>query len=134
MHGSGSPLQRLAREETYGEVVRFVGLGLLLMALTSPAFAAERYVEIWNPPEAQSGMHRGKVASQASKHKRPAPRLVKAKTYPSSAITKLAAKPRAAHNGSRRITSDVPNIPRQITPEGNVLRVDAHASYVEVVR
>src|SRR5258706_5843729 len=125
----------MASANKYGkETVRFVGLGLLLMALTSPAFAAERYVEIWNPPEAQNGMHRGKVASQALKHKRPTPHLVKAKTHPSSAITKLAAKPRATHDGSRRLTPDVPDIPRQITPEGNVLRVGAHDSHIEVER
>ena len=114
--------------------MRFVGCGLLLMGLASSACAGERYVEVWNPPEAQNGMQRGKTASQALKHKRPMPHLVKAKTYSASATTKLATKPRATRDGSRHIAPDVSDIPRLITPEGNVLRVDAHDSHIEVAR
>jgi len=114
--------------------MRFVGRGLLLMGLASSACAGERYVEVWNPPEAQNGMQRGKTASRALKHKRPTPHLVTAKTSSSSVTTKLAAKSRATHNSSRHIAPGVSDIPRLITPEGNVLRVDAHDSHVEVAR
>jgi hypothetical protein len=135
MRGSGSPLRRLAGAETYGEEkVRFVACGLLLMARASSARAGERYVEMWNPPEARSSTQQNKTASRALKHKRPTSHLVKAKTYSSSATTKLAARPRSTHDRSRHMAPDMSDIPRLITPEGNVLRVDAHDSHVEVAR
>jgi hypothetical protein len=115
--------------------VKLVGCGLLLLACTSSAFAGERYIEIWNPPEARGGLLQGAGAPKSLTHKRRVPHLVKTRAHrtPTTA-TKLAVKQGAAGAGTRRVTPDVTEIPRLITPEGNVLRVDAHHSYVEVAR
>jgi hypothetical protein len=115
--------------------VKLVGCGLLLLACTSSAFAGEHYIEIWNPPEARGGLLQGAGAPKSLTHKRRVPHLVKARAHrmPTTA-TKLAVKQGVAGAGTRRITPDVSEIPRLITPEGNVLRVDARDSHVEVVR
>ncbi|CAE6838796.1 hypothetical protein R70006_07375 [Paraburkholderia domus] len=115
--------------------MKLVGCGLLLLACTSPAFAGERYIEIWNPPEARGGLLQGAGAPKSLTHKRRVPHLLKTRAHctPTTA-TKLAVKQGTAGAGTRRTTPDVSEIPRLITPEGNVLRVDAHDSYVEVVR
>ncbi len=112
-----------------------VGCGLLLLACTSSAFAGERYIEVWNPPEARGGLLRGAGAPKSLTHKRRVPHLVQTRAHraPTTAAT-LAVKPGTAGAGTRRVTPDVWDIPRLITPEGNVLRVDAHDSHVEVVR
>lgn len=115
--------------------MKLVGCGLLLLACTSPVFAGERYIEIWNPPETRGGLLQGAAATNSLTHKRRVPHLLKARAHrtPTTAA-RLAVKQGAAGAGTRRVTPDVSEIPRLITPEGNVLRVDAHDSYVEVVR
>ncbi|SOE66407.1 hypothetical protein SAMN05446635_2856 [Burkholderia sp. OK233] len=115
--------------------MKLVGCGLFLLACSSSAFAGERYIEIWNPPEARGGLSQGAGAPKSLTHKRRVPHLVKTRAHrtPTTA-TKLAVKQGAADAGTRRVTPDVSEIPRLITPEGNVLRVDAHDSHVEVVR
>jgi hypothetical protein len=115
--------------------VKLVGCGLLLLACTSSAFADEHYIEIWNPPEARGGLRQGAGAPKSLAHKRRVPHFVKARAHrtPTTA-TKLAVKQGDASAGTRRVTPDVSEILRVITPEGNVLRVDAHDSHVEVVR
>ncbi|MFL9888247.1 hypothetical protein PQR66_34850 [Paraburkholderia agricolaris] len=108
---------------------------MLLLACTSSAFAGERYIEIWNPPEARGGLLRGAGAPKSPTHKRRVPHLVRTQAHRTPSIaTKLAVKLGVAGAGTRRVTPDVSEIPRLITPEGNVLRVDAHDSNVEVVR
>ncbi|MFM0353347.1 hypothetical protein PQR12_07690 [Paraburkholderia nemoris] len=115
--------------------MKLVGCGLLLLACTSSAFAGEHYIEIWNPPEARDGLHQGAGAPKSLTHKRRVPHFEKTRVHrtPTTA-TKLAMKQGVASAGTRRVTPDVSEIPRVITPEGNVLRVDAHDSHVEVVR
>ncbi|WCM24916.1 hypothetical protein NDK50_22420 [Paraburkholderia bryophila] len=116
-------------------MVKLVGCGLLLLACASSAFADEHYIEIWNPPEARGGLHQGAGAPKTLTHKRRVPHLVRTQTHRTPSITtKLAVKPGTAGPGTRRVTPDVSEIPRLITPEGNVLRVDAHDSRIEVVR
>ncbi|RDK01719.1 hypothetical protein DLM46_15230 [Paraburkholderia lacunae] len=115
--------------------MKLVGCGLLLLACTSSAFAGERYIEIWNPPEARGGLLQGAGAPKSPAHKRRVPHLVKARAHRMpTTTTKLAVKQGAAGAGTRRVTPDMSYIPRQITPEGNILRVDAHDSHVEVAR
>ena len=115
--------------------MKLVGCGLLLLACTSSAFAGERYIEIWNPPEARGGLLQGAGAPKSLTHKRRVPHLVKTRAHRTSATaTKLAMKQGVARADTRRVNPDVSEIPRLITPEGNVLRVDARDSYVEVVR
>ncbi|WP_407946079.1 hypothetical protein [Paraburkholderia haematera] len=108
---------------------------MLLLACTSAAFAGEHYVEVWNPPEARGGLLQGTVAPKSPTPKRRVPHLVKTRAHrPSTTATKLAVKQGTAGAGARHVTPDVSEIPRLITPEGNVLRVDAHNAHVEVVR
>ncbi|VVD30848.1 conserved exported protein of unknown function (plasmid) [Paraburkholderia dioscoreae] len=115
--------------------MKLVGCGLLFVACASHAFAGERYIEIWNPPEARGGLLQGAGVPKSLTHKRRVPHLLKTRAHrtPTTA-TRLAVKAGAAGAGTRRVTPDVSEIPRLITPEGNVLRVDARDSYVEVVR
>ncbi len=114
---------------------RFLSVGAMLLAVASTGIAGEHYVEIWNPPEARGGLSQGAGAPKSLTHKRRVPHLLKARAHraPTTA-TRLALKQGTAGAGTRRVTPDVSEIPRLITPEGNVLRVDAHDSYVEVVR
>jgi hypothetical protein len=122
-------------------IVKLVGCGLLFLACTSSAVAGERYIEIWNPPEARGGLLQGTSASKSPAHKRRVPHLVKTRAHRTLGVpAKLAMKPGAANAvtnanaGARRVIPDASEIPRLITPEGNVLRVDARGSRVEVVR
>lgn len=116
-------------------MLRLLGLGAMLLAVASTGFAGEHYVEIWNPPEARGGLLQGAGAPKSLTHKRRVPHLVKTWAHrTSTTATKLAMKQGFAGAGTRRVTPDATEIPRLITPEGNVLRVDARDSHVEVVR
>lgn len=111
--------------------MKLVGCGLLLLAVASPAFAGDHYVEIWNPPESRGGAHRDAqaVAPKAPKHKRVAPRLVDAGVRPPALDTpKSAAKPHVGETVAPHAAPGAPEIPRLFTPDGNVLRVGAPGS------
>ncbi len=118
--------------------MKLVGCGLLLLACTSPAFAGDHYVEIWNPPEARGGVHHGPAAAKAAKHKHVAPRLVDAGVRPPAleAAPKAGqSRPHALDRDLHRAAPGTPEIPRLFTPDGNVLRVGTHGAHgVEVVR
>ena len=104
-------------------VAGFLGFGSLA------AVAAERYVEVWNPPEAQ--MHKSKakphgVQSAQVKKKRkggPAVKQVADKTnIAPPALTPSPASPghpKTAPNGR----DSTPRLPPLIGPDGRVLRV-----------
>lgn len=121
-----------------------VGCGLLLLAFTSSTFASERYVEIWNPPEARTGSSTGarhdpSARKPAAKRKRVAPRVVEARMHHPPTAVKIAPKPRAIDDDMPRATPAppspaAPDIPRQFTPDGNVLRVGTRGYGVEVSR
>ena len=91
-------------------------LGLVALALTSAAHA-EKYVEIWNPPEA-----RGHSAVQKPVRPRTqsatAPRLARKITEPNNAHADQGASSVAS---SKRPANR--SIPRKIGPDGNVFRV-----------
>lgn len=118
--------------------MRFVGCGLLLLAFASPAFAGDHYVEIWNPPEARGGLHDRPAERKPVKHKHVAgSRNVDARAHRQAPpVTRLKVGQRAlpADNTAPRVTPDPNEIPRQITPEGNILRVGSRGRSVEVVR
>jgi hypothetical protein len=112
-------------------MLRFFGAGVLLLTIASSVTAGERYVEIWNPPEARVGAATGKCASKShgaaasasvsvSRHNaaRVVPRRV-ADPLPRSSLSKRA--PVAAVK--KTVVPPSGYIPRLITPEGNVLRV-----------
>jgi hypothetical protein len=106
-------------------MLRFFGAGVFLLTIASSVAAAERYVEIWNPPEARIGAptskctpksHGGAVSSRSAGKvvpRRVADPLSRSMTGKRAAVsvTKKPSVPPSLY------------IPRVITPEGSVLRV-----------
>lgn len=106
-------------------MLRVFGAGVLLLTFASSVWAGERYVEIWNPPEARIGAPTSKTAP---------------KTHGATVTSRNAGKVvprRVADPLSRSVPGKRPPvsvakkpsvppslyIPRVITPEGNVLSV-----------
>ena len=116
-------------------MVRFFGLGAMLFAVASSGVAAEHYVEIWNPPEARASTpHRLSAARRPAPGKRVGPHTVTVHARRAPApVTKLAAKTETREIAPAHVP-DMSEIPRQITPEGNVLRVDSRGATAEVTR
>ncbi len=109
--------------------------GLTALITVSAACAGERYVEIWNPPEAggAAGRHHLQTSRKAANHDRTGGRVAHHHS-PRRVVAHApapAAPVRAASQASRPTFDD---IPRQLTPEGNVLRVDGRTMRAEVER
>ncbi|CAI8695522.1 hypothetical protein ACJ51O_16340 [Burkholderia pyrrocinia] len=154
-------------------MVRLFGCGLLALTFASTGWAAEHYVEVWNPPEARkpaahtpeartpaahasadarAGKSAEKHASATPKaaakpHKRRVTQTVKAGSpRPPAAAEAPAAPHPVAQPAPGRLTVMQPagpdethalnfsDIPRQYTPDGNVLRVGTHNRSAEVTR
>ncbi|KVQ67636.1 hypothetical protein [Burkholderia territorii] len=165
-------------------MVRLFGCGLLALSFASTGWAAEHYVEVWNPPEARSpaahapahtpdartpdartpaarpgaDVHAGgktveKHASVQPKaavklHKRRVAQAVKtAPRRPAAATVDAPAAPRpVTQPAPGRLTVmqpalpdtphalTFPDIPRQYTPDGNVLRVGTRSRSAEATR
>ncbi|WP_423758649.1 hypothetical protein [Burkholderia sp. NLJ2] len=155
-------------------MVRLFGCGLLALTFASTGWAAEHYVEVWNPPEARQPEARtpaahtpaaraladartGKSAEKhasatpkaaAKPHKRRVAQTVKAGSHrpPAAAVEAPAAPRPVAQPAPGRLTVMQPAgpdathalnfsaIPRQYTPDGNVLRVGTHNRSAEVTR
>jgi len=150
-------------------MVRLFGCGLLALTFASTGWAAEHYVEVWNPPEARhpaartpdartpaahaSGKAAEKHASVQPKaavkpHNRRVAQAVKAAPHrPPAATVEAPVAPRpVAQPAPGRLTvmqpiaPDTPqalnfsHIPRQYTPDGNVLRVGTNARSAKVTR
>ncbi|KVK94342.1 hypothetical protein [Burkholderia cepacia] len=150
-------------------MARLIGCGLLALTFASTSWAAEHYVEVWNPPEARQpaartpAAHTGadaragksveKHANAAPKaaakpHKRRVAQAVKAGSHrsPATAAETPAAPRPVAQPAPGRLTVMQPaapdaqhalnysDIPRQYTPDGNVLRVGTHNRSAEVTR
>ncbi|WP_321863032.1 hypothetical protein [Burkholderia cenocepacia] len=150
-------------------MVRLFGCGLLALTFASAGWSAERYVEVWNPPEArQPAAHTptarpgadARTGKSAEKHasatpkavakppKRRVAQAVKAGTHrPAATATDTRVTPRpvaqpapgrltvmqpAAPDATRTLTFS--DIPRQYTPDGNVLQVGTHGRSAEVTR
>ncbi|WMY11253.1 hypothetical protein [Paraburkholderia phenoliruptrix] len=119
-----------------GEIVRRLGLALLTAVLAPTAFGAGKYSEVWNPPEARAtapntatALHKLAVRRHVALHAK------KVNSRPTSAsASKLVAKQGNAPRTSPKDQPDMSEIPRQVTPEGNVLRVRGHALSAHVVR
>lgn len=113
-----------------------IGLALLTATLAPAAFAAGTYSEVWNPPEARAtAPHRVSAAHKLAAHRHVVPHAVKvqARRSPTSA-PKLMAKQRHMQEVVPANEPDMSEIPRQLTPEGNVLRVDSRDMSAEVTR
>ncbi|QQK02421.1 hypothetical protein DIE14_13985 [Burkholderia sp. Bp9017] len=150
-------------------MVRLFGCGLLALTFASTGWAAEHYVEVWNPPEARlpaphapdarmPASHAGSKAAEkhasvqpkavVKPHKRRVAQAVKVVPHHLPAATAEApSAPRpVAQPAPGRLTvmqpatPDTPhalnfsNIPRQYTPDGNVLRVGTGNRSAEVTR
>ncbi|WP_322023157.1 hypothetical protein [Burkholderia sp. BCC1977] len=160
-------------------MVRLFGCGLLALTFASTGWAAEHYVEVWNPPEARTpaartpdartpdarmpaartgaDAHAGKSAEKHASvqpkaavkpHKRRVVQTVKAAPHrpPAATVDAPAAPHPVAQPAPGRLTvmqpaePDTPrtlgfsNIPRQYTPDGNVLRVGTSRRSAEVTR
>ncbi|RKE37190.1 hypothetical protein B0G76_3427 [Paraburkholderia sp. BL23I1N1] len=116
-------------------MLRFLGIAALLLTATSTVSAGERYLEIWNPPEARGAMYHVKTAHKQRKRHHAAPHTVKVRSLQTSAsVAKLASKQRSTPETLRAKAPDIMDIPRQITPEGNIIRVDSRRASVEVTR
>lgn len=115
-------------------VVRYC---LFLLAIAFPAFptfAGARYVEVWNPPEARVDTQRVQPARKAPKHRRASMRTGRTQLPSRSVAAAPGPKASVAAVGHRTGEPRYDDIPRQITPEGNVLRVGGRGAEVEVER
>lgn len=113
-----------------------IGLTVLMAMLTAAVHATGTYTEVWNPPEARAAApHKVSAAHKLADHRHVASRAVKvhARRMPRSA-PKLMAKQNNMQETVPTDEPDVSEIPRQITPEGNVLRVDSRGNSPEVIR
>ncbi|CAB3766874.1 hypothetical protein GQ57_37805 [Burkholderia sp. MSh2] len=149
-------------------MVRLFGCGLLALTFASTGWAAEHYVEVWNPPEARlpaarapaaratADAHAGKSAEKHASvtpkaavkpHKRRVAQAVKAAPRAPAAAPDTPPAPRpVAQPAPGRLTVMQPaapdaqhalnfsDIPRQYTPDGNVLRVGTRNRSAEVTR
>lgn len=104
-------------------MLQFISAGVLLLTIASSVSAGERYVEIWNPPEARIGATSGKGAPKT--HSPVASRRNAAKVGPRRVADPLARSAATKHAPAAvaKKPSAPPYIPRVITPEGNILRV-----------
>jgi hypothetical protein len=118
-------------------LAKHVIFGLLAVALASPALAGDHYVEVWNPPEAR-GMAAVRPKQPAVSAHRPLKRrrVSISAAKPRHHRDAVTAGPRvpAPVAASHAATPTFDDIPRQITPEGNVLRVKGGQAHAEVER
>jgi hypothetical protein len=115
-------------------MLRFLGAGAILLTVASSVSAGERYIEVWNPPEARGGALHAKRLHRPI-HRHAGPQAVKFRARQSPApLPKAVAKRSKAQDVLRPTEPDVTDIPRQITPEGNILRVSSRHDHVAVSR
>lgn len=111
-------------------------MGTMLLAGASVAHAGEHYREVWNPPEAKQALH-----ARPQAHHRPAACRLAAKqpmkAKPSHVATSVPKSTNRRHVGRTVAVHTFPHVvdrSPQSTPEGNVLRVEAHGARPEVAR
>lgn len=100
-----------------------VFLTICLLVASSTVLAAERYTEVWNPPEAQTTKARAKarnVVPVQAKKKHKNVTSVK-KVADKTSVAQPAAVPRV--KPAPRQAEPVMELPRKIGPNGQVLRV-----------
>lgn len=113
---------------------RLLSVGAMLFAVASTGVAGEHYVEIWNPPETRMQPSRsnkpkpGRVAVLPRHTTNATPRRV------ADPVAKSLPNARAAKGPRKAAMPNATDLPRMMTPEGNVLRVHDGGAMVEVVR
>jgi hypothetical protein len=128
-HGKVMPSMSADWQEltgTSGEnMLRFFSAGVLLLTIASSVSAGERYIEIWNPPEARIGAPTTKGAPKthgATVATRNAGKITPKRV--ADPLLRSAPGKRAPISVARKpVVPPSVYIPRIITPEGNVLRV-----------
>lgn len=117
-------------------MLRVLGVSAALFVLGSAARASEHYVEIWNPPEARLAKPTAPGKSHAGKTALIAHNMAKAS--PHKVADPLAKATPVKHAGSdlarKSAAPSAGDLPRIITPEGNVLRVSGGTMPVSVAR
>ena len=105
-------------------MLRFLGAGAMLLAMASTGLAGEHYVEIWNPPEARLVLppaNRKPKSDKASLLSHHTPKATPRRV--ADPVAKSVPSARAGASTTKPMTPQPTNIPRIMTPEGNVLRV-----------
>ncbi|KMQ80730.1 hypothetical protein BPMI_02502 [Candidatus Burkholderia pumila] len=120
-------LARRARSLNHGaNHLKLVFLTLVLLlgiSSASSVMAAERYTEVWNPPEAQTvkGKSKAHGATQTAPNSKK-----KRKASTKQIADKAALEPQAAAVPRAKATAPKPSepvIPRKIEPDGQVMRI-----------
>jgi len=104
-------------------------VGLATMVLAISAFAGERYLEVWNPPEARSAAPKPPKPSAHKPKKSRASSSASGRTRRAVKVSTLRPATTA-----RPGTPTFNDLSRQMTPEGNVLRVAGGHSRIDVER
>ncbi|TDN59119.1 hypothetical protein [Paraburkholderia sp. BL10I2N1] len=115
-------------------MTKAIGYGLFFLALASPALASARYVEVWNPPEARGEVQPLQPVGKAPRHRRASVHIARGQLPHRIAAAAPGPKASVAAVGHRARAPRYEDIPRQVTPEGNVLRVDGHRAQARVER
>ncbi len=104
-------------------------VGLVTMVLATSALAGERYLEVWNPPEARRSAAKPPKPSahQPKKSRVGAPATSRARRVAVASTVRPATTARPGRPTFH-------NLPPQMTPEGNVLRVARGPSLIDVAR
>ncbi|SPB14730.1 hypothetical protein NOV72_01961 [Caballeronia novacaledonica] len=99
-----------------------VFLIVVLLIGSSSLFAAERYTEVWNPPEAQSvkGKSKAHAATQTAARKKHKSATSVKQVADKAAIEQPSVTPRPKSASPKPAE---PMIPRKIEPNGQVMRV-----------
>jgi hypothetical protein len=106
------------------------------MATLAPTAFAAGYKEIWNPPEACApAPHRDAAAHKLATRRHIVPHAMKVHSRRATlAAPKVVAKQSKMQKTVPADEPDTSQIPRQLTPEGNILRVDSRGTAGEVTR
>jgi hypothetical protein len=112
--------------------VRIILTGAVLCAFASTAFAAEHYVEVWNPPEARIGGTHAPLAGKKCRSKKSVKHhLASADHVAPRRIAEPALRasaPLAPLAPSAPATNRHPLIAPKISPDGHILQVSYRAS------
>lgn len=118
------PIPRAQDFDTENALAPKLIRGMFVATLALSAGAQASYIEVWNPPEARASA----IPATPKVVKRRHVSVSRTRPAPSSAKVVATHKVRTApHSG---LTYD--DIPRKVTPEGNVLRVSGALASVRV--
>ncbi|MPW22487.1 hypothetical protein GCT13_38130 [Paraburkholderia sp. CNPSo 3157] len=100
--------------------------------MASPVFAGEHYRQVWNPPEARGMLH-VQPDHKSPPHRRANVCIAHTRAHHRQVVaTASVPKTPGASTASRARRPRFDDLPRQITPEGNVLRVGGRMARIEV--